>query len=458
MGLFKIFSSIHNNDIKKHESSIQPTTTEEKEQKQDDSAFLLMNKLNQEEKQELINTYNRLNKFYNENNNEIIDNSNLNTFTQTWNVIKKDFYNFNSNNSLQYLTFLIKNESIVDLGKYEWFLEMLVKNESIVKRILELLVERILSKANLITITDDKINTQQVLNIYRLYFDDIRNIIKKTELYGGLYIVFEEGILKQYQPSRLKYKVNTQNNTRSYDKLFYLNKQLETRIFNKEWLKENNLEYIDFTDGSRYPYNRVFLFTSTHKPCGEFYEKTLQGLGYSCFEGNLHHLVEIISDLESLHKQINVQNRVSFRVKDYNITTAMASARQNINLKESVEKLFTTRSTDGFVTDVENQVEMLNSQIQIIDIIDNACFKLISFIWGIPYNELTQNYSYFNLNKNLAEEEKKKSFTLNSNKLSYQQKINNLLYLLLDYYGIKKTNELGEQSAITDKDLYLSLL
>ena len=375
--------------------------------------FTFFDNYSNEERNKLQRSYNEIMKSFQDKVKDYqpIDNSNINIHTQNFQNRLKDLYSFNNNSSIQQLTYIIQQESIVSITQYEWFLELLVKNEPLAKKILNFPINLLINEIEIFNLTD-KVSKTECKRLFFKYKTQFTNILEKTELFGGCYCGVQGDRLFSYQPSQL---VVGTDMTEDKSFLNQLNYQLQQPIKDEDFFKDNNCEYIKFNDGRCFPYQNVILLIGSNVPTGNYLKEDLHGLSFSIFEGSIHYLVDVINSLSSLHEQINIQNRLIFKMLDYNTTTAMASKRQYNNIHEAIQKLVATRSTDGFVTDKENEVDLLSSNVDSMGIMQYAILYNISLIWNIPIESLLQKgqAQYQNKEVNATSSKEKKIFIEN---------------------------------------------
>ena len=406
----------------------------------EDNIFSFYNRASFDEKKDLANSHKKIMTELKRLQPDLINNSNVDLITQSLTCRSRDLYAFAGNNSLHYLTYLIQHESVVPINLYEYHLELLVKNESIARRIVELPIQKTFSnyfiKNN--NYYEWKIDLQNLSFIFENIYYDLLKAIELAEVYGGVYIVCSSDGLLIYQLSQFTQRETllSSKDTNDYSDLYKLNTMLNKRLFNVNWLKEKKCDYLEFSDGSKYPYNRVYLLKGSKQSIGVFTDKELNGISQSVFEGNLHHLVALIENIEALNKQLSIQNRLVFKVKDYQTATAYASRRELNNINEAMQKIVSTRSSDGFITDVENDISMLNSQVNIVEIVEKAILKMTSFIYNIPLTWLTgeTNKTYINTE---TEKSSKEIIEITSNILvkNYRKIIQDIFYNYLLLVG-----------------------
>ena len=439
---------------------------EEQKPSKEDNMFSFYSRASFDEKKDLANAHKKIMAEMKRLQPDLINNSNVDLITQSLTCRSRDLYAFAGNNSLHYLTYLIQNESVVPVNLYEYHLEMLVKNETMARRIVELPIQKTFSnyfiKNN--NYNDWKIDLQNLSFKFENIYFDLLKAIELAEIYGGVYVICNSEGLLIYQLSQLTQRETllSSKNTNDYSDLYKLHTMLNKRLFNVNWLKEKKCDYLEFSDGMKYPYNRVYLLKGSKQSLGVFTDKELNGVSQSVFEGNLHHLVALIENIEVLNKQLSIQNRLVFKVKDYQTATAYASRRELNNINEAMQKIVSTRSTDGFITDIENDIEMLNSQVNITDIVEKAILKMTSLIYNIPLTWLTgeTNKTYINTETEKSSQEVVE-ITANIFVKNYRKIIQDIFFnyfLLVANEEEKNITNIatGEKKLLTIKDFIIS--
>lgn len=322
---------------------------------------------------------------------------------------RNPYANYQYQKTLQSLSFLAENESIAPINLYHYFIEIAVKNNGFLQAVINNFIEKKINNVKFIFLADEttkELNDE--INDYWGYVSLMfNNIALYTLLYGGCYVVIEDDI-KYFAPNEIIIKekyvyrgvtviTDSSFKFKPCSKLQKLNTYLKAKQSSiceekiLELKKLTGLERVSFDNGNCVALlDNIFLINSHIEPYGSFTKQLLQGINLSILEGKANLLASIYNDIMILLDTIKTKNRIVAKIKDYEPLTAYGSMGQIARNDKILKELSITQSNDILLTDVNNEVSVLQqNEMSYKDIVNNFLLSLTDVLFETNISQQT---------------------------------------------------------------------